>query len=78
LEIVRRGKVVSEGKTTLAELKRTPNELVRFLFRDNSFPQGVFLMTGTGIVPEDNFTLASGDVISISIDGIGTLENYVA
>ena len=78
LEIVRRGKVVSEGKTTLAELRRTPNELVRFLFRDNSFPQGVFLMTGTGIVPEDNFTLASGDVISISIDGIGTLENYVA
>src|ERR1700730_2826917 len=77
LEIVRRGKVVSKGKTTLAELKRTPNELVRFLIRDNSFPQGVFLMTGTGIVPEDNFTLASGDVISISIDGIGTLENYV-
>jgi len=76
-QIVRRGKVVSKGKTTLAELKRTPNELVRFLIRDNSFPQGVFLMTGTGIVPEDNFTLASGDVISISIDGIGTLENYV-
>jgi len=78
VEIVRRGKVVSKGKTTLAELKRTPNELVGFLFRDNSFPKGVFLMTGTGIVPEDNFTLASGDVISISIDGIGTLENYVA
>ncbi len=78
LEIVRQGKAVLKGKTTLAELKRTPNELVRFLFRDNSFPQGVFLMTGTGIVPEDDFTLASGDAIRISIDGIGTLENYVA
>ena len=78
LEIVRHGKTVFTGNTTLAELKREPKELVRFLLRDNSFPQGVFLMTGTGIVPEDNFTLASGDAIRISIDGIGTLENYVA
>jgi 2-dehydro-3-deoxy-D-arabinonate dehydratase len=78
LGITRQGKSVFTGNTTLAELKREPKELAKFLFRDNSFPQGVFLMTGTGIVPGDGFTLASGDAIRISIDGIGTLENYVA
>ncbi len=78
LEIARQGKNIFAGNTTLAELKREPKELARFLFRDSSYPQGVFLMTGTGIVPGDNFTLASGDVIRIAIDGIGTLENYVA
>lgn len=78
LEIVRQGKTAFAGSTTLAELKREFKELVDFLFRDNSFPAGVFLMTGTGIVPGDDFTLASGDVIRIQIDGIGTLENCVA
>jgi 2-dehydro-3-deoxy-D-arabinonate dehydratase len=62
----------------LAELKRDPRELVSFLFRDNSFPQGALLMTGTGIIPEDTFTLASHDVIRIQIGGIGVLENTVA
>ena len=66
------------GSTTLAELKREPEELAEFLFRDNSFPHGVFLLTGTGIVPNDEFTLSRGDTIRISIDGIGTLENAVA
>jgi 2-dehydro-3-deoxy-D-arabinonate dehydratase len=78
LEIARHGKTVFQGNTTVAELKRTPQELVSFLFRENSFPQGVFLMTGTGIVPDDDFTLAGGDAIRITIDGIGTLENSVA
>jgi 2-dehydro-3-deoxy-D-arabinonate dehydratase len=78
LEIARHGKTVYAGSTTLAELKREPRELAGFLFRDNSFPQGVFLMTGTGVVPADDFTLSIGDGIRISIDGIGTLENYVA
>ena len=78
LEIRRQGKPVFNASTSLAELKRDPKELVRFLFRDNSFPQGVFLLTGTGIVPTDDFTLAVDDVIDISIDGIGMLENYVA
>ena len=77
LEIARQGKAVYMGNTTLAELKREPSELAEYLFRDNSFPQGVFLMTGTGIVPSDDFTLSIGDVIRISIEGIGTLENYV-
>jgi 2-dehydro-3-deoxy-D-arabinonate dehydratase len=78
LEITRQGKTVFTGNTTLAELKREPKELTKFLFRDNSFPQGVFLMTGTGIVPGNDFTLASGDIIRIRIEGIGMLENYVA
>ena len=77
IEIARGGATVFAGSTTLAELKRDPKELASFLFRDNSFPQGVFLMTGTGIVPGDDFTLASDDRIHISIDGIGRLENYV-
>jgi 2-dehydro-3-deoxy-D-arabinonate dehydratase len=77
LEIARQGEIVFTGTTTLAELKREPKELAEYLFRDNSFPHGVFLMTGTGIVPSDGFTLAIGDIIRISIDGLGTLENYV-
>jgi 2-dehydro-3-deoxy-D-arabinonate dehydratase len=78
LEIGRQGKTVFSGATTLAELKRDPKELVSFLYRDNSFPQGAFLMTGTGIIPEDDFTLAAGDRIRIRIEGIGELENFVA
>lgn len=77
IEIVRDGKQEFAGATTLAELKREPAELASYLFRDNSFPSGVFLMTGTGVVPGDEFTLARGDVIRITIDGIGTLENTV-
>jgi 2-dehydro-3-deoxy-D-arabinonate dehydratase len=77
LEILREGERAFVGSTTLSELKREPDQLVQYLFRDNSFPEGVFLMTGTGIVPVDNFTLARGDVIRITIDEIGTLENWV-
>ena len=77
LEIGREGRIVFAGNTTLAELKREPEELAEFLFRDNSFPHGVFLLTGTGIVPNDEFTLSRGDAIRISIDGVGTLENAV-
>ena len=78
LEIVRGGAINVRGRTTLSELKREPKTLVEYLYRDNSFPQGCFLLTGTGIVPPDNFTLAAGDEIRISIDGIGTLVNFVA
>jgi 2-dehydro-3-deoxy-D-arabinonate dehydratase len=77
IDIIRGGKKVFSGSTKLAELKRDPVDLVRYLFRDNSFPQGVFLMTGTGIVPGEDFTLARGDIIRIQISEIGTLENYV-
>lgn len=77
MHINRAGETAFAGETTLAQLKRTPASLVEFLFRDNSFPQGCFLLTGTGIVPPDDFTLQSGDEINISIEPIGTLVNIV-
>jgi 2-dehydro-3-deoxy-D-arabinonate dehydratase len=77
LEILRDGAAVFSNAITLAELKRNPATLVEYLFRDNSFPYGAFLMTGTGIVPPDSFTLMSGDRVRITIDPIGTLENDV-
>jgi len=78
IEILRKGGVVFSGKTALAELKRDPETLVKYLFQDNLFPHGCYLMTGTGIVPPSTFTLASGDRIRITIEPIGTLENEVA
>ena len=77
VEIFRDGASAFSGATTLAELKRAPAMLVEYLFRDDRFPYGTFLMTGTGVVPPDSFTLASGDKIQITIDPIGTLENWV-
>ncbi|GAC1414750.1 MAG: fumarylacetoacetate hydrolase family protein [Acidobacteriaceae bacterium] len=77
IAIERAGKIAFEGETTLAELKREPQQLVQYLFRDNSFPDGALLMTGTGIVPGDEFTLASADLIRIEIAGIGVLQNVV-
>jgi 2-dehydro-3-deoxy-D-arabinonate dehydratase len=77
IEILRGGSPVFSGATTLAELKRKPADLAAYLFRENTFPYGAFLMTGTGIVPPDEFTLAPGDKVRITIDPIGTLENDV-
>jgi 2-dehydro-3-deoxy-D-arabinonate dehydratase len=77
LEIRRGGQEAFLGTTTLASMKRDPALLVDYLFRENSFPDGCFLMTGTGIVPPDSFTLDHGDEIRISIAGIGTLKNTV-
>jgi 2-dehydro-3-deoxy-D-arabinonate dehydratase len=78
LEIVRGSHDVVTGSTTLAELKREPAELLEYLFRELSFPSGALLFTGTGVVPPNEFTLHPGDVVRISIDGIGTLENTVS
>jgi 2-dehydro-3-deoxy-D-arabinonate dehydratase len=78
IEILRHDRVEFAGSVELTELKRDPRSLVEYLLRDNSFPAGVFLMTGTGIVPPSTFTLASGDRIRITIEPIGTLENVVA
>ncbi|HET6279549.1 MAG TPA: fumarylacetoacetate hydrolase family protein [Polyangia bacterium] len=78
LEIVRDGSTVFAGDTTLAQLKREPDLLVSFLTRETSFPDGVFLMTGTGIVPANDFTLRAGDEIRIDITDIGRLVNVVA
>lgn len=77
VEILRGEKTVFEGKTQLSQMKRELPELVEYLTRECSFPQGVFLMTGTGTVPPDDFTMISGDVVKISIDNIGTLINTV-
>jgi 2-dehydro-3-deoxy-D-arabinonate dehydratase len=77
LQIARAGETVFDSSTALSSMKRAPAELVEYLFRDNSFPTGCFLLTGTGIVPPDSFTLLSGDEIRISIDSIGTLINIV-
>ena len=76
LEIVRNGKIEASGETGLDQMKRKPQELADWLFRANTFPIGCLMMTGTGIVP-DNFTLEKGDVVKITIDGIGTLVNTV-
>ncbi len=78
LEILRHDRIEFAGSVALSELKRDPRTLVEYLFRDNSFPNGCFLMTGTGIVPPNSFTLASGDKVRITIEPIGTLENEVA
>jgi len=78
LEIRRGDAAVFSGSTQISQIKRKFAELAEFLFRDNSFPRGSYLMTGTGIVPPDAFTLQSGDEIRITIEPIGTLINTVA
>lgn len=77
LDIVRAGATAFHDEITLEQMKRKPEELVSYLYRENSFPNGCFLLTGTGIVPPDSFTLAAGDLVRITIEGIGTLENPV-
>ncbi|HSG27121.1 MAG TPA: fumarylacetoacetate hydrolase family protein, partial [Candidatus Krumholzibacterium sp.] len=66
-----------EGRTSVDQMVRTFEELIDWLGRDNSFPDGVLLMTGTGIVPDSDFTLEAGDIVNIAIDGIGTLSNPI-
>ena len=77
LTITRSGAVVFDGSTSLSAMKRSFADLVSWLGRENSFPNGVILLTGTGIVPPDHFTLERGDDIAIDISGIGTLQNRV-
>lgn len=77
LVIRRGGEVAFAGTTSVAKMARSFDELIQWLGRDNSFPQGAFLLTGTGVVPERDFTLQPGDWVAISIDGIGTLSNPI-
>lgn len=77
MRIERQGSSVFEGETDASRLKRTFEELVEWLSRELSFPNGAILMTGTGIVPDDNFTLEVGDKVIISVTGIGELINVV-
>jgi len=78
MRIQRHGAVVFRGSTTIRNIRRSFTELVEYLFRETSFPQGCLLMTGTGIVPPNDFTLQGGDAISITIEPMGCLTNSVA
>jgi 2-dehydro-3-deoxy-D-arabinonate dehydratase len=76
--ITRNGTEVFRGSTSLAQMKRTFPELAGWLLRDNHFPTGCYLLTGTGLVPPGDFTLAHGDEIAITVAHLGTLRNVVA
>ena len=78
MSISREGDNVFEGKVSTDRIRRTEEELTEYLFREMTFEHGAFLLTGTGIVPPDDFSLMSGDIVRITIEGIGTLENPVA
>lgn len=77
MTILRNGDVLFRDSVSTGRIKRSEEELAEYLFREMSFPFGAFLLTGTGIVPPDDFSLESGDRVQISIEGIGTLENPV-
>ena len=77
VEIGRGSQSVFRGETSIDNIKRSFSELLDYLGRSQSFPHGAMLLTGTGVVPDDDFTLAEKDVVSIHISGIGTLENTV-
>jgi 2-dehydro-3-deoxy-D-arabinonate dehydratase len=78
MTIERSGKIVFNGSISINQMKRKHEELISYLFMEMDFPQGVYLMTGTCLVPPNAFTLAAGDFVNISIDGIGSLRNKVA
>ena len=78
LTITRNDAVVFQGSTSLAQMRRRPDELVHYLYRETSFPHGAVLLTGTGLVPPDDFTLQIGDAVAITIPPIGTLDNVVS
>jgi 2-dehydro-3-deoxy-D-arabinonate dehydratase len=78
ITIERNDKIVFKNTTQLNRMKRNFTELIDYLFRESDFNKGVFLMTGTGIVPPNDFTLHIGDIVKISIENIGTLLNTVA
>jgi 2-dehydro-3-deoxy-D-arabinonate dehydratase len=77
LQIERGGEIAFAGETSVSQIKRSFGELAEFLFRSQSFPHGAVLLTGTGIVPADLFTLQPQDLVRITVSGIGTLENSV-
>ncbi len=77
MQVQRDGDTAFSAVTEWARMKRTPRELLDWLYRETSFPYGCVLLTGTGIVPPDDFTLQPGDTITISVSGIGTLTNTV-
>jgi 2-dehydro-3-deoxy-D-arabinonate dehydratase len=77
MQITRKTTLMYADEMVISQMKRGHEELVEFLFRESSFPFGCLLMTGTCLVPPNNFTLQSGDEVTIHIDHIGTLQNIV-
>jgi len=77
LRIHRGREVVFSGETNTSNMKREYEELSKYLFRDNPVPRGSIMLTGVGIVPPDTFTLQDGDLVEISMDGLGTMRNFV-
>ena len=77
LKIERDGAVAYQGDTSTLQMRRTPEELLGWLYKEMEFPDGAFLMTGTGLIPPDDFTLKPGDSVTISIEGVGQLINSV-
>lgn len=77
LIIERNAQVYWQGETSTSQLKRHFDDLVPYLLLENDFPDGVILCTGTGLVPESQFTLEPGDVVQITINQLGTLRNFV-
>jgi 2-dehydro-3-deoxy-D-arabinonate dehydratase len=77
IKILRSNETVFEGNTSINQMKRKFEDLVEYLTRECTFPYGCFLMTGTGIVPPDNFSLQKGDIVQINIEPVGTLINIV-
>jgi 2-dehydro-3-deoxy-D-arabinonate dehydratase len=75
--IERGGSAVFQGSIGAGQIKRSFEELVRYLYRSQTFPHGVFLFTGTGVVPPEDFSLLAGDIVRIGISGIGVIENTV-
>ena len=77
MSITRKENIVFQGKSSTSEMKRNVYELVEWLQKSNDLPQDAVLMTGTGIIPPQDFTLNEGDIVSISIEKIGTLTNKI-
>jgi 2-dehydro-3-deoxy-D-arabinonate dehydratase len=77
LQIYREGRIIFEGQTTVDQIKRSFEELASYLYRSQTFPYGAVLLTGTGIVPGEDFTLRAEDRVRIEVNGIGVLENPV-
>lgn len=77
IEIRRGGQIVFSGEASVGQIKRRFEELAEFLFRSQDFPHGAVLLTGTGVVPSDNFTLQEQDIVKIEISGIGSMQNPV-
>ena len=77
LAIARDGQTVFSGETNVGQMARTFEDLIGWLVRDNAMPEGAFLLTGTGVVPDSDFTLLPGDVVDIEIDGVGVLSNPI-